>query len=49
MGAYLNVKINTKDLADESAVADYLRRGQEIQDQALAREVEILALVEARL
>ncbi|MFT5052631.1 MAG: glutamate formiminotransferase/formiminotetrahydrofolate cyclodeaminase [Chlamydiales bacterium] len=49
MGAFLNVKINTKDVTDKEVVADYVRRGQAIQDQAIARETEILKFVETRL
>ena len=49
MGAYLNVRINAKDLADDAVRGDYLRRGQDIQDRAIAREGEILALVDERL
>jgi glutamate formiminotransferase/formiminotetrahydrofolate cyclodeaminase len=49
MGAYLNVRINAADLSDEAAAAEYLRRGLEIQDQAVTREREILDLVEERL
>jgi len=49
MGAFLNVKINTKDLTDKDIGADYVRQGQEIQDQALMRESEILRAVEERL
>jgi glutamate formiminotransferase/formiminotetrahydrofolate cyclodeaminase len=49
MGAYLNVRINAETLRDESQAAVYVRRGRELQDQAIAREAEILAEVERRL
>jgi glutamate formiminotransferase/formiminotetrahydrofolate cyclodeaminase len=49
MGAYLNVRINAATLRDESQAADYVRRGRELQDQAAARETEILAKVDQRL
>ncbi len=49
MGAYLNVKINSSDLADKEAVADYLARGAKIQEEAKRREREILAVVEEKL
>ncbi len=45
MGAFMNVKINTGDLEDKSYVADILKRGQEIQDKAIAREAELVAKV----
>jgi len=49
MGAYLNVRINAKDLKDAAAVEDFLTRGKAMQDQALELEREVLALVEERL
>ena len=49
LGAFLNVKVNTKDLEDATAVADYLKRGQAIADRACALEAEILQIVETKL
>jgi len=49
LGAYLNVKINTKDLEDATAVADYVTRGQAIADQACALEQEILNIIKTKL
>ena len=49
MGANLNVRINVPSLTDEAAAAAYLERGRVIQDEAIAREAAILALVDARL
>jgi glutamate formiminotransferase/formiminotetrahydrofolate cyclodeaminase len=49
MGAYLNVKINAAQLADESFAADVRVRGADIEAQAQAMEAEILAIVEARI
>jgi len=49
MGAYLNVKTNVRDLTDEAAATGYLDRGLELQDQAIARETDILAGIERRL
>ena len=49
MGAYLNVRINAATLRDESQADDYVRRGRELQDQAVALETEILATVDQRL
>lgn len=49
LGAFLNVKVNTKDLEDASAVKDYVTRGQAVADRAVALEAEILAIVQAKL
>ncbi len=49
MGAYLNVRINAGQLADEAMAAEYLKRGEELQASAIAREAEILAQVDRRL
>lgn len=49
MGAYLNVRINVGDLADEQLVGDYVERGAAIQQQAIDREAQILAMVDAKL
>jgi len=48
-GAYLNVRINVKDLDDPAAVNDFLRRGENLVSQAEALETEILELVEKNL
>lgn len=49
MGAYLNVRINAAQLSDESAAADYITRGADLQAAAMDREGEILATVDDRL
>ncbi len=49
MGAYLNVRINAKELADATQRDDYVARGATIQERALEREREILTLIEQRL
>ena len=49
MGAYLNVRINAAGLADRTAASEYVRRGRDLQEQAVTREREILAEVERRL
>jgi glutamate formiminotransferase/formiminotetrahydrofolate cyclodeaminase len=49
MGAYLNVQVNSGDLADATARQDFLDRGAEIQRQAIALESEILERVAAVL
>ena len=48
-GAYLNVKINSKDLEDRAWVDDILTRGAEIDGNAEAMEQEILQIVEGKL
>ena len=44
-GAFLNVRINAKDLTDQGAVSEFLERGQEIEAKAAALEEEILGVV----
>ncbi|MFI5402751.1 MAG: glutamate formimidoyltransferase [Planctomycetota bacterium] len=45
MGAFLNVRINAPGLGDRKAAAKYVARGEKMQEDAIAREREILALV----
>ena len=49
MGAYLNVRINAKQLKDGGARQEYLERGAALQEATRRREREILALVQDRL
>ena len=49
MGAFLNVKINTADLEDKSYVKDILKKGQALQDKTIAKEQEILKIVESKI
>jgi glutamate formiminotransferase/formiminotetrahydrofolate cyclodeaminase len=49
MGAFLNVRINAKDLEDPKAVDDFLKRGRDMQQRAIEREAKILELVERKL
>jgi glutamate formiminotransferase/formiminotetrahydrofolate cyclodeaminase len=49
MGAFLNVKINSSDVEDKAWMTDILKRAEQIQDQAIALEQEILAIVEQKL
>ncbi len=49
MGAYLNVKINTKDLEDRVFAEGILKNGAEIQAKTQQLENEILAIVEGKL
>ena len=49
IGAYLNVKINVADLKDESFKADILSKAEDLKNQAIAKEAEILQIVESKL
>lgn len=48
-GAFLNVRINTASLEEESARAHFLERGAEIEGKATEMEEEILSLVDRNL
>ena len=45
MGAFLNVKINVKDLDDHAWVDEKLAEGQRLQDAAIAAEKAVLEIV----
>ncbi len=49
MGAYLNVRINAKDVEDKAWIDDILSRGGTIQDRAIAMESEILEIVSEKM
>jgi glutamate formiminotransferase/formiminotetrahydrofolate cyclodeaminase len=49
LGAYLNVRINAKQLTDTKFAADIVARGAEIERQAQAEEAAVLAIVNSRL
>ena len=49
MGAFLNVKINAADYDNPAFVEDVLRRGQDLQDKAIALEAEILQITESKI
>lgn len=49
MGAFLNVKINAAGLSDKTFAADIIARGQKLQDQAMAKETEILSIVNSKI
>jgi glutamate formiminotransferase/formiminotetrahydrofolate cyclodeaminase len=49
MGAFLNVKINAEGVDDKEFVNDLLSRGAEIEKLALAREKEILDIVNNKI
>lgn len=45
MGAYLNVKINASGIEDKAFVDDMIAKGEALEQQAIAREKEILKIV----
>ncbi len=45
MGAYLNVKINASGIEDKAFVDEMINKGQAIEQQSIAREKEILKIV----
>ena len=49
MGAFLNVRINAKNLINKNLVADFEKRGLKMVEQAQAMETEILALIERKV
>lgn len=49
MGAFLNVKINAAGLSDKAFVEDILEKGTFIEQQAMAQEQEILAIVNSKI
>jgi glutamate formiminotransferase/formiminotetrahydrofolate cyclodeaminase len=49
MGAFLNVKINASGLEDKAYAADIVKKGQEIVDRTVAREGEILGIVNSKI
>jgi glutamate formiminotransferase/formiminotetrahydrofolate cyclodeaminase len=49
MGAFLNVKINCPGVTDKAVVADFLSRGEAIENQAQALEAAILTIVNDKI
>lgn len=49
IGAYLNVRINVADLKDESFKAEILSKAEDLKNEAIAKEAEILQIVESKL
>ena len=48
-GAYLNVRINSGELADKTYAAEILTKAASLLQETLAKEAEILTLVESRI
>ena len=49
MGAFMNVKINCKDLDDTDYVSDIISRGEKIQEMAQNLEAEIIKITESKI
>ena len=49
IGAFLNVKVNASGLNDKAFVKDILDKGAIIEAQTIAKEAELLALVNAKI
>jgi glutamate formiminotransferase/formiminotetrahydrofolate cyclodeaminase len=48
-GAGLNVRTNVGDVEDKAAVESYLERAKKLEDEAVAHEQRILAVVEGKM
>lgn len=49
MGAFLNVKINASSLNDKAFAESILKRGENIQSDAIKAETEILQIVNSKI
>jgi glutamate formiminotransferase / formiminotetrahydrofolate cyclodeaminase len=49
LGAFLNVKINSKSYEDKAFTAEMISRGQEMEKQAIQQEQEILSIVNDKI
>ena len=49
MGAFLNVKINVKEIEDRAWVDEKLSEGRRLQDEAIAAEAAVLSIVNAKI
>ena len=49
IGAFLNVKINCGDCEDEAFVSNILQRGQQLVDDACAKEAEIMTITNSKI
>jgi glutamate formiminotransferase/formiminotetrahydrofolate cyclodeaminase len=49
MGDFLNVRINAKDLEDQGFSQEILKKAGEIEQMAIAKEKEILEVVNKKL
>ena len=45
MGAFLNVKVNVKDLDDHAWIDEKLAEGQRLQDAAIAAEKTVFEII----
>ena len=49
MGAFMNVRINAKDFADKSFVADIIQKGKETESKTIKLEEEIIQIVNEKI
>ena len=49
LGAYLNVKINCKDLDDKKYTEKILTDSKKVKDQAFKKEAQILKIVKTKI
>jgi glutamate formiminotransferase/formiminotetrahydrofolate cyclodeaminase len=49
LGAYLNVKINCKELDDKKYTDKILTDSKKVKDQALKKEAQILKIVKTKI
>jgi glutamate formiminotransferase/formiminotetrahydrofolate cyclodeaminase len=49
MGAYLNVKINASSLDDKAFAEQYVKKGEDLQNKAIAKEQAILDIVHSKI
>ena len=49
MGAFMNVRINASGYDDKSFVNDILKAGKALEDAAIAKEAEILKIVNGKI
>ncbi|RYD93341.1 MAG: hypothetical protein EOP54_19365 [Sphingobacteriales bacterium] len=49
IGAFMNVRINASGCDDKDFVVEIIAKGDELERQAIALEVEIIALVNSKI
>ena len=49
MGAFMNVRINAGGFDDKDFVTDVLNKGREIENKAIALEMEIIKIVNGKI
>ena len=49
LGAFMNVKINASGYMDKSYTADIIKKGEELERQAIAIEAEVIGIVNSKI